>query len=451
MALLRRFERPLFVIFFGILLWGGHLKYDDSRVLSGDELRYMRYAVSLHEHGVFALASRDIQKAPLPGNANAPLYPVLLAGMMILDNAFAQSLACQINSSESGSDCTRHFEVFMVVQAGLALLSLFLIYVIVIRYTKNHVMAWLAALLALGSGIFAEFSSLFMTEILILPVFVALTLFCLLFYQDKRLRWVCAIAATLAALTLIRPSYLYLFYGFSAFFMTVFIIRREKKTAIAAGVFIAIFVLAVSPWAIRNKIHFDSFALTSGGYAEAILVQRVNYNQMSWPEVGVAMIYWLPDFGDSLVEKIFPPPLYEKLGWSEGSYYAQGYSVRIDDLTQALGGRDKVLKYLIEEEVLTPKHFAVSVPLAVRGVFIAKYWGLAGFIAFIALLIQTLRRGDYSLLAVGLPVFYMVAFHAGLSVSIPRYNLPLITLYALAMAWYINIYGYRFVSKIRPA
>lgn len=40
-----------------------------------------------------------------------------------------------------------------------------------------------------------------------------------------------------------------------------------------------------------------------------------------------------------------------------------------------LGGEDKVVGYLLRKEVLTPKHFAVSVPLAIRGIFIAENIG----------------------------------------------------------------------------
>jgi hypothetical protein len=62
---------------------------------------------------------------------------------------------------------------------------------------------------------------------------------------------------------------------------------------------------------------------------------------------------------------------------------------------------------------------------------------------------QAFRRKDYSILIMAAPLLFMVAFHAGLSVSIPRYNLPLIALYALAMAWYINLYAGKALAKIR--
>lgn len=449
MTFARTFEWPVFFLIFTLALWLMKPSAESSHVFKGDDLRYISYAVSLHKYGVFGLADNKPGEVPEPSNANAPFYPALMAGVMALDQNFADSLIC-VTEEGVKAKCAQHFDSFFFVQVVLAVLSLFLIYLTALQLSKNRAVGWLAAVLALASGVFDEFSYIFMTEILILPFFCALTLTCLLVYQDKRKIWIFVSAVLLAFLTLIRPSYLYLFYGFVLFFGVLVLLKRDQQTLLKFLILVLGFVLTVSPWALRNKAQFDSLTLTSGGYAEAILVQRINYNQMSWPEVGVAMIYWLPDFGDSLAKKMFPEHLHNKLGWHGKSYYAQQYKKQVRELSEQLGGADKILTHLIKEDILTPKHIAVSIPLALRGTFIAKYWGLLGFIAFIALLVQSLRRKDYSVLIMSLPLFYMVAFHAGLSVSIPRYNLPLISLYALCMAWYINLYGTKFIAKFKP-
>ena len=446
----RKFEWLGFFLIFGCLLWSFKPDPQSFYQFNGDDVRYMRYAVSLHEQRVFGLAENPGEPAK-PGNANAPLYPVFIAGVMALDAAFADSLKCIVDS-ETGTErstCQQNFENFYIAQLLLALMCLFMIYQITIHFSSSKIAAWLAALLALGSGIFTEFSYLFMTEILILPVFASLILVCLFFCQKQKLLWIGVMGILLAVLALVRPSYLYLFYGFVLFFTVQALLSRDRKAVLRLLCLIVGFATIAAPWALRNKAQFDSYTLTSGGYAEAILIQRINYNQMRWPEIGVAMIYWLPDFGDSLARKLFPSELHNKLGWGESSYYAQQYQETVEQLSRELGGKDKILAHLVKEELLTLKHVAVSIPLALRGTFIAKYWGLAGFIAFIVLLIQTTRKKDYRLCVMALPLFYMVAFHAGLSVSIPRYNLALVTLYALSMAWYINLYGTRLVQKIR--
>lgn len=452
MTFIRKYEWVIFIVVFSALLWGMRPAADKPHAYQGDDLRYMSYAVSMHDYGVFGLFDKRSDEPTNPGNANAPFYPALIAGVMVIDHYFADTVHCLVKEGPNAG-CLENFQTIFFVQMLLGVLSLFLIYLTALQFSKNRSIAWISAVLALASGIVSEFSYLFMTEILILPLFCALTLACLILYQKKKLFWVFIITSLLAFLTLTRPSYLYLFYAFILFFSVFALLKRDRSSALHLVVLIVGFVVVVSPWALRNYKHFNSFALTTGGYAEAILVQRTNYNQMSWSEVGVAMVYWLPDFGDSLAESIFPESLYNKLGWHKNSYYAQKYRKQMNALAEQLGGSDKVLGYLITEQILTVKHVAVSIPLALRGTFIAKYWGLVGFIAFICLLAQTIRKQDYSILVMAMPLFYMVAFHAGLSVSIPRYNLPLLSLYALSMAYYIHIfithYGRKIVKKTR--
>ncbi len=444
----RVFELPVFFTVFALALWFSKPGLEKIYEFNGDDMRYIGYAVSMHEHGVYGYADKNITtNAPPPGNANAPIYSTLIYGAMLLDDAFANSLLC-IAEQGIKNQCPQNFKSLFIIQTAISVLCLYLIYVLAFSYSGNRSIGWIAAVLALASGIFQEFSYMIMTEILILPAFCVLLICCLQLYRHKQYRWVALIGLSLAFLTLTRPSYLYLFYAFALFFIVLCAAKRDRGSFIKTGILIASFGLAVLPWALRNKAHFDSYALTSGGYAETILTQRISYNQMSWKEVGVAMIYWLPDFGDSLAPKLFPEELYSKLSWDTDSYYKR-YRKNKDDYARMLGGEDKVVGYLIREEVLTPKHFAVSVPLAIRGIFIAKYWGLVGFIAALALGIQAFRRRDCGILIMAAPLLFMVAFHAGLSVSIPRYNLPLIALYALAMAWYINLYAVKALAKIR--
>ncbi len=443
MTYLRKFELPLFAILFSVLLWTGLERSDRPYDFEGDDLRYISYAVAMQEHGIFGLQSHDIDKAPQAGNANAPLYPVMIATIMMADAKFYKSMVC-VTKSDDISNCPQEFDKFYMVQVFLGLLTLYFIYLIALQLSKNRIVGWLAAILAFASGILQEFAAIFMTEILILPAFCALLLFCLRYYNERKWPWLVAIAAALAFLTLTRPSYLYLFDGFVIFFGAVAMSQYKKETLINLAVIVAAFALFVAPWSLRNKAEIGTYSLTSGGYGEAILVQRINYNQMGWDEVGAAMIYWLPDFGDSLAAKIFPEPSYEKLGWDDRSYYAQGYGKQVEKLEKELGSKSAILPHLVKTEILTPKHVAVSIPLAIRGTFIAKYWGLVGFIAFLALLLRTWRSQSYGYALMALPLFYMVAFHAGLSVSIPRYNLPLMALYAPAMA----IYLYLFVIKL---
>ncbi len=442
MALLRRYEILIFLLVFGVglLTWQ---KYDtEAPIFKGDDFRYLSYASLLYEHGTFGLTfGKDKGE---PGKANAPLYPALIAGVMYLDKSFADNILCAIEN-RGGEGCG-DFDIFFTLQALLGLLSLLLIYLIAFKYSGNRIIAWIASALVFASGILIEFSGIFMTEILIFPASCALVLFCLLFYQQKKLMWIFSIAVSLGFLTLTRPSYLYLFYGFVIFFGVLAVYLRDKASLIRLAVLVAVFIVSVMPWAIRNKIHFDSFALNTSNYGRIILAQRVSYNDMSWPEVGVSFVYWLPQFGDSLAERVFPEKYYNRLGWDQGTYYTEGYAAVSKEMRENPNGEKEAMRRMILEDVLSFKHVIVSIPLALRGMY---HWGLFGVVAFSALLFQTLYRKDYTLLVISLPIFFMVAFHAGLSVSIARYNVPLVILYALSLSWYITLLGQKIVKKAR--
>ena len=149
----------------------------------------------------------------------------------------------------------------------------------------------------------------------------------------------------------------------------------------------------LAPWSARNLSHFSSPALTAsyGGY---ILAQRVIYNRMSWPEWGVAFIYWLPDFGDSLARDMYDPKYYEKLGFGPGTYYAEEAPRYYQEVVAAAGSVNAVAGYLLRHAVIGDpvKHTLVSLPLAVRALFPGRFCGLLGFASVLAVLVATLRR-----------------------------------------------------------
>ncbi len=92
---------------------------------------------------------------------------------------------------------------------------------------------------------------------------------------------------------------------------------------------------------------------------------------------------------------------------------------------------------MIREDVIGdfPKHILATIPLAWKGVFIAKYWGLFAFFAYLFFQYKELRVGRGTLAFIALPVWVLVGLHAGISINTPRYNLPLIGIYSLGLAW----------------
>jgi 4-amino-4-deoxy-L-arabinose transferase-like glycosyltransferase len=255
-------------------------------------------------------------------------------------------------------------------------------------------------------------------------------------------------ALGLAALT--RPAYVYLFVAMIAVLAVAAAIGRARGLVLACLLFALAYGAVVAPWMMRNKALTDRFAVTTG-YAGDILSQRVAYNRMTWPEWGAAFVYWLPDVGDSLAQNLFAKSTYHKLSWDEGSYYSTDAPALYRTYAKQVSSPNEIVPYILRTEILAQpvKHALVTLPLAFRAIFIAKYWGIAGLVCFIALAVHRVRRNDYTILLLSLPVWFMVVFHALVSVSIPRYNLALIPFYAYAMAWVFHTTGCRVLSILR--
>lgn len=414
-----------------------------------DALRYITYAVNMHDHGVFSLAPIDTTTTPTPQSGHAPLYPVWLAAFAALDGAFRDSLVCVVTNSATQAPCPLDFSLIITAQLALAGIFLGCVWVMARRLSGNPWIAWLAALCALAARNPLQYGHQLLTEALLVPL-LGLFLACItIAYQARRPRWMLAAGTALALATLTRPAYAYLFYAMTAVMAVAAAVRWRRSLFLGCMLFAVAYGCVVAPWLVRNKLQFDRLALTTG-YDGDILAQRVAYNRMSWTEAGVAFLYWFPDIGDNLAAALFPRRYYKKLDWVNGSYYTSVAPTVYETARREAGGPDKIVDYLLRTEILAhpAKHVIVSLPLAFRAVFIAKYWGIIGLICFIVLVIRQTRKGDYALLLLSLPIWYMVAFHAFVSISIPRYNLALIPFYAYAMACVLFAIGCKALSLL---
>lgn len=445
-----RFREALaFLLAAGALVAAGQLLFlSEPRRPVADELRYIDYALNLLHHQRFGLSGGALAEPAAPGNANMPLYPAWVAALAAFDPDLRESLRCVLTQPEGGP-CPLDLGLLTAAQGVLVLASLLFLWLTARRLCRSPVVAWLAA--ALGGWIPLAYANMALTENLIFPFFFAFSFFLVLAWQTGRARWWFAAGLAIGLATLTRPEYAYAFYALAVTAFAIAIGKRRKAFVLNAGVAVLGYALVVAPWAARNAHHFDSPALTQG-YDGHILAQRVAYNRMSWEELGVAFLYWLPDFGDTLARHLFPEALYAKLGWEAGSYYRTvSTEVYRESLARA-GTATKVVPDLIRVEILgnPVKHFFVTLPLLLRGIFVSTYWGLLGFLCFLVLLGSALRRHASSVAVAALPAWFMAFFYAAVSVSIPRYNLNLVPIYAIGMAWVLHEAGAQVWRRFLP-
>jgi 4-amino-4-deoxy-L-arabinose transferase-like glycosyltransferase len=416
----------------------------------GDAVRYIYYALNLHDHGVFSQDAPDRNAVPRAGNDHAPLYPAWIAVFMRLSPDFRSSLACFMERGSPPASCPRAFGPFVAAQLALAGLLLGAVWLLALRLSGSASVAWLAAAAALLSRDPLRYANLVLTEALLVPLLAWFTVFLVIAYQDRQARWMLAAGAALGLAALTRPAYAYLFFASAGALAVAAAILRRRSLAAACILFIVAYGLVVAPWMARNKMQFGELALTSA-YDGDILAQRVAYNRMGWAELASAFVVWFPDIGDDIGKLLLPPHFYAKLGWGEGSYYATVAPALYEHVKAYTGSAEAVMPYLLRTEVFENpvKHALVSLPLAWRAIFVSKYWGVAGLLCFVFVLIRRIRDGDRALLLASLPAWFMVAFHALVSISIPRYNLALIPLYAYAMAWTVHAAGQWLKERVR--
>lgn len=400
-----------------------------------DALRYINYAINLYDHGVFAMRREARPEPPAPGNVHPPLYPAWVALFMHLDPGIRNALACARDQKGMAAACPLDFKLLVAAQLVLAGIFFGAVWLLALRLSGSASLAWTAAAFASLAKSPLQYAHHVLTEAILLPLLALFLVSLVIAYQERRARWMIAAGVLIGLAALTRPAYAWLFFAIAGVLAAGALVTRRPPLLVAVIAFALAYGVTVAPWLARNKLHFDRIALTSS-YAGDILSQRVAYNRMGWDEVAVAWLFWFPDFGDHLAERLFPRRTFEKLGWDEGSYYATVGPAVYAQAVAATKNPETVPSYLLRADILANpvKHMLVTLPLAWRAVFVSKYWGIAGLICFCIVFVRSLRLREYALLVASLPVWFMVMFHAFVSVSIPRYNLALIPLYAYALA-----------------
>ena len=179
-------------------------------------------------------------------------------------------------------------------------------------------------------------------------------------------------------LALTRPSAQYALYVTVIALVVIgawTLLRQRKSHFLIGAVAIACaYVITISPWLMRNHSTFGRAFLTEG-YASFILVERTAYNDMTWNEFGVALLYWLPWPGEQIATAVFEESEYRKLTFdAPDGYYIKGITQDKTALRSRFETEHARLAYLYENKIFNNpvKHTAVTLLLAYRGVWIVS-------------------------------------------------------------------------------
>ena len=384
-----------------------------------------------------AWATPQIDPTRPPGMARTPLYPAFLAGAALLDPVFRRSLECYVQQSNA-PHCPQSAPLPRLVQFMMIAAVYLMLWRIAARASGSNRVGWLS----LGLGLLAAPTLLrsvdsLMTEAVTLFFITAATGAAVEAAKARRpLRWLLVSGLMVGLTALARPEFEYLVPAAVVAAALMIVHSRDRRRGLTMLVtFLLGCAVVLAPWVARNALVLGKPALTSEGYSSLVLAPRVAFDLMTWRQYGLFYVCALPD-GTGIGSLLFGPGTCVPFGYDlrAGTFYDIGTTTFMETTTAAAGGRDHVSSYLLHHYVLTNPvwHAMVSIPMAIRGMWINHYWGLILGILCVPLTARALWRCDPGMLAVTLPGWFMLALHAALSSNVVRYNLMLVIPFAMA-------------------
>jgi 4-amino-4-deoxy-L-arabinose transferase-like glycosyltransferase len=407
--------------------------------LEGDQQRYAILGLNLADHGVFSSASYAPEATPAPSLAwSGPLIAGEVALAALLDPATKDQLVC-IATGKQG--CALRLPALRLLHLCEILVFLACLWTIGHSILADEALAWLTAALGLAFREVIEFSNLVMSEPLYLMaygLFAAVLVMALV--ERKGPAWWILTGLLLGLVVLAKTSAAVLVPIAAA----LLIIDGARRRALAPSVFAALCLLlassvVVAAWMARSEALFHTLSLTDPVYLEGTLSHRLAFDRMSWMQWVGGWLYYLPDFGDNAAAALFGEATVKPLGFGPDGFYHYGYYV-LHPQAHAFTAPALATGYLVKTYMLgePAKFAAVTALLMWRGIFVGGYLGIAGLIALvIALWRMPARQRDPVALLATLG-FALALANGALSVSITRYNLALIPVYTVSLAWLLG-------------
>ena len=209
-------------------------------IFQPDSRMYVSLAQGLRQYGTLCYPDRPEQ----PDVERVPGYPLFLASIFWLfgENFLAVVMIQIILDSLS---CVLVYHLGEAVWRGTGLIS--------------------GILAALNMGMIT-YSQFILNDSLFLFIFLLLLLIVLKFIREREWKLGAVLGAGMGIAALIRPVVAYLPLLLIPFFLFYSAIKSEASLGVSTGkaIFIGIiFILTLSPWLIRNYVHYGRFRLTA--------------------------------------------------------------------------------------------------------------------------------------------------------------------------------------------
>lgn len=390
----------------------------------------------------YALAERDDSRVFRTSYEIPPLYPAYLSALMNLDPNYERYLECLHENLPYWGDegngfgvirggkpasCRRIEHSGFALQLLLAALSVVLVWLAGYLASGRPAVAHLAALLVTWSPAWLRLLLRHTPDSLVVPLFAAfhLLLAYLVLAGSRASRWkrtAAAIAAglLLGALALTRPPYEYLLPALAgaAWLWVIGSRTRRREIAASSALLLAsallVFGLGVLPSGGNEKIGVTATQAPAG------LEDRLGFNEMTTRHWVAALVRWSGRYGGRLSTRLFGQETVAALNYGSAEYFPK----QMEDFLSGIAPEDRLGVALVRVRAEWPKHLAVSVPLAWRGMNQLRQapFGNLLWVAVLVALFRGTKRNRAALATYSLGPFALLAIIALVSESQPRMN-----------------------------
>jgi hypothetical protein len=240
-------------------------------------------------------------KTAHPDIANAPVYPVVLAGLM---KVLPFRYPVELNKpfwSNNGKFSIYQPDFLIAMFNEVLLLAVVVLTFLIARKLFDQTVAWFAALLTIGCDLLWKFSVSGLSTMLLLVIFLGLA-WCVLKIEEaarderpdarRLLLWVLAAGALTGVGALTRYSF-----GWVIIPLTLFLVLFSgQRRVLHALVALLVFVLVLTPWIARNCVVSGTPFGTAGfaAYEGTFLSQNFQLERSLHPDL--SRVFWLTPY-----------------------------------------------------------------------------------------------------------------------------------------------------------
>jgi 4-amino-4-deoxy-L-arabinose transferase-like glycosyltransferase len=403
-------------------------------------LRYKTYSVKEAKDGV----------PPKPTTRREPLYPTLLSLWMAAVRQ-QDSIAEPPTLAGLAPEFVRELKSLNVLLHMCLVLASW--WAARTFFRRPWPALAVAALIAFNSSMLSTID-VFLTEI---PAALFLATSCALLYLSYARRnpaYPILGGLSMAALALTKTIYFYfliLLLVAAAIWLAVKAIRRDRPNrsfAVRWAILALVALAAYSPWYVRNQRLGGTLQVDDRG--EGVLAIRAEYSTMSWRQYAASFFYFTPAVGPRLASALFGQEVTQGLDRDNlDGFYRRGMNrtgvVQSRALAKKISYSRAAVQIMAEH---LPMMAMLTLPFAYQGAFVqlgfnvrrvarplvyfTAAYSLFFVPAFIALAVRLGRKKDPRW-PFPVPALYSYLFYSLFTHYIPRYSVPLVPIFIIAL------------------